>query len=233
MRYGQKAEDAKTVYPLKFIVTEVRREKFEFADKTVHHVTSQRVEIDGKYYALEGATGVQEETVFTAIDKGHFIRAITENNKKLYIDPLTDAYSRRFFDEQLSKIDNESALAIIDIDRFKDINDRFGHIAGDNVLKEVVNVCKSNIRKEDAVVRYGGDEFVIIFMQIPADIFVCKLEDIRKAVESLTFQSESGDFKVTLSIGGKSGNALNIDLLKEADKLLYKAKEKRNTVVTG
>ncbi len=102
MRYGQKAEDAKTVYPLKFIVTEVRREKFEFADKTVHHVTSQRVEIDGKYYALEGATGVQEETVFTAIDKGHFIRAITENNKKLYIDPLTDAYSRRFFDEQLS-----------------------------------------------------------------------------------------------------------------------------------
>ena len=60
-----------------------------------------------------------------------------------------------------------------------------------------------------------------------------KLEDIRKAVESLTFQSESGDFKVTLSIGGKSGNALNIDLLKEADKLLYKAKEKRNIVVTG
>ncbi len=211
----------------------IRAEKFEFAGRNVHHVTSQRVEINGKYYALEGATSVHEDTMFTSIDRDHFIKAITDNNKKLYIDPLTGAYNRRHFDEQLSQLGSESALAIIDVDNFKDINDSYGHISGDTVLKEIVNAVKSKVRPIDAVIRYGGDEFLIVFHKISSEIFIKKLEEIREAVEALSFQSEAGDFKVTVSIGGKSGSSINTDLLNAADKLLYKAKLQKNTVSAG
>lgn len=209
-----------------------RTEKFEFAKEQVFHVTSQAVEIDGKIYALEGATSVKEDTMFMSMDKTHFINAVTENNKKLYIDPLTNAYNRRYFDEQLAKLGSESALAIIDIDNFKGINDTYGHVAGDLVLTEVVRIIKSKIRPADAVIRYGGDEFVITFLTIPPQVFYDKLESIRKAISLLTFPKElAAKLKVSVSIGGKCGNTTKDHLLKDADKLLYKAKETKNKVI--
>lgn len=164
-------------------------------------MTSQRVEVNGKFYALEGATNIHEDTMFTAIDKDHFIQKIVENNKKLYIDPLTGAYNRRYFDEQLSKLGSESALAIIDLDKFKQINDTYGHLVGDEVLKEVVATFKANVRPADAVIRYGGDEFVIVFLKTPADVFKKKLEKsehksrvcvLRRNRETSRSQSASG-----------------------------------------
>ena len=89
----------------------------------------------------------------------------------LYVDSLTNVYNRRYYDECIKDANNSEALAVIDVNNFKQINDNFGHAAGDSVLQSIAKTITSCVRKTDAVIRYGGDEFVIIFNSIPTDIF--------------------------------------------------------------
>lgn len=148
----------------------------------------------------------------------------------LYIDSLTGIYNRRYYDEYFQRAIKIEAVAIMDIDDFKHINDRYGHDVGDAVLQSVAKAIPSCVRKTDAVIRYGGDEFVLAFPSVPLDVFQQKLERIRTRVDSLKIDGFS-NIHISISIGGAYGMGKPKELFKIADRMLYQAKIEKNKAV--
>lgn len=147
----------------------------------------------------------------------------------LYIDSLTNVYNRRYYDEYFQGTNDIQSMAMIDVDNFKHINDNYGHDTGDIILRRIAQSMLSCIRKTDAVIRYGGDEFVIVFFNMPADIFEDKLEKIRETVANIVVEGYP-ELHISVSIGGVFGMATAKQLFKEADKMLYESKKTKNQV---
>lgn len=148
---------------------------------------------------------------------------------KLYTDSLTETYNRRYYDEFIREADDLRAAVMIDIDNFKSINDTYGHDVGDMVLRIVSKALLSCVRKSDAVVRYGGDEFVIIFYQIPRDVFTSKLERMRALIEGLSLEGYPS-VRISISVGGAYGRKKVRELIKIADNMMYRSKLTKNQV---
>ena len=161
--------------------------------------------------------------------KSNFAASIRNYNNKLYMDSLTEAYNRNYLDEQLVNLDGISAIAMVDIDNFKQVNDLYGHDAGDKALQKLVSVIKSCIRKYDTVVRLGGDEFLVIFDSIPNDKLFMRLDSIRSKVE-MAVCDDYPDLHITISIGGVKTTDCGVESRKLADKALYEAKKTKNSV---
>jgi diguanylate cyclase (GGDEF)-like protein len=163
---------------------------------------------------------------------------IKERTKELEIlastDPLTQIHNRRkFFELSATRFrqNNDNLYAVmIDVDQFKDINDKYGHHTGDEILKHVTNAIKENLSSEDIFGRVGGEEFAIVYNSDDSS-HINKIEKLRKVVENLSFNG----IKVTISLGltKKNQEDKNIDrLLSRADKALYEAKGAgRNKVI--
>ncbi len=151
------------------------------------------------------------------------------------LDPLTTIYNRGFGVKRLHeeytrsvRSDSPLGLVIFDIDDFKNINDTYGHLAGDKVLVNVVNSAKRMLREGDILVRYGGEEFLVVLPGASlADVGMVG-ERIRRAVDDLTIMEEDQIIKVTISLGGISHPELSVSheeaLIRHADTLLYRAK---------
>lgn len=158
-------------------------------------------------------------------------------------DPLTGAFNRRTFLELAEKeiartrrARGSLSLVMLDLDLFKQINDRNGHLAGDEVLKGVVIVVQTCLRKEDLLVRYGGEEFCILLPGVAIDRTVALAQRIREAVEQARFSFNGRTLQVTISAGVSSlalDNTEGVDkLVDRADEALYAAKKAgRNRVV--
>ncbi|MFQ7611540.1 diguanylate cyclase [Blautia marasmi] len=162
-------------------------------------------------------------------EKYTFLSRKQRHLKLLYIDSLTSVYNRRYYDEHFQRADDIQAMVVIDVDNFKHINDNYGHDVGDIVLQSIAQSVLSCVRKTDAVIRYGGDEFVIIFFSIPADIFEKKLERIRYSVDCLIID-EHPELHMSLSIGGAYGIGNTKELFKAADNMMYQSKKVKNQV---
>ena len=212
----------------KVFSTHKRLSKFEFVENSIYHVIANYVEVDGRPYVLEMVTKADDETLFGAYGKDEFMEAIRSYNRRLYIDPLTGAYNRQYFEEQLRGLDVYAA-AMLDIDNFKNINDTYGHIAGDAALRAVVQGISSCLRSSDAVVRYGGDEFALVFRRMPVEIFQKKLELIRRTIQDITLP-EYPDISLSISIGGVFRLGRTSEIIQAADVMLYRAKRQRNRV---
>ena len=152
------------------------------------------------------------------------------------LDSLTKVYNRHILKDIVNKETNELinsknvpiSMAIIDIDYFKKINDTYGHLKGDDVIVYIVNLIKNTIHKKDCMIRWGGEEFLIIFYNMEVKAALDKCEEIRKKVET----SNNGVCKVTVSIGISDYSKDYIQTVSHADLALYKAKSTgRNTVV--
>ena len=106
-------------------------------------------------------------------------------SRKLFLDPLTATYSRRYFETYLTHMEGMECVEIIDVNQFKQVNDTYGHPAGDVVLRDIAAAIKSCIRSSDILVRYGGDEFLLILTGIPSGVLRAKLEQIRDRVHDV------------------------------------------------
>lgn len=151
----------------------------------------------------------------------------------LYVDQLTKAYNRHYFEKRKSKINSDYVVIMIDIDRFKSINDTYGHKAGDVVLKEVACLLKKNIRQDDMLLRWGGEEFAIFFKG-NLDDAVILAERLRYLIESTPIDTGEHLINVTASFGISSlkPNESVHEAIIKADRMLYKAKNTgRNKVV--
>ncbi len=148
----------------------------------------------------------------------------------LYIDSLTGVYNRRYYDEHFRRAEDTEAIAVMDVDDFTKINVHYGRDAGDIVLQRVVQAVLSCVQETDSVIRYGGDEFVIIFYSIPADTYEERLENIKDCISRIVIE-EYPDMQVSASIGGAYGTAKTKKLFKIADGMLYEAKLTKNQVL--
>lgn len=151
-------------------------------------------------------------------------------------DDLTGIWNQRFLYKKLNEPLKEVILVMIDIDDFKQVNDTYGHLAGDFVLKEFSRLAVNIIRKTDDVFRYGGDEFIMFLYQCNEIETALRMEKLRQTIENHDFVFEGHLIKVTISVGiyevEKNKNAE--DLLKNVDQQLYKAKQKgKNTISTS
>jgi two-component system cell cycle response regulator len=162
-------------------------------------------------------------------------------------EPLTGLYNRRHFMDRLGaemaaaqRHERALSLLLIDIDHFKAVNDKFGHLAGDEALKMIAHVLKGSARKEDILARLGGEEFVVLSRETALPGGRALAERIRKAVERSRYAWEGQDIKLTVSIGVTVSIGLtefkpgrnDRELLAAADKALYQAKQAgRNCVV--
>ncbi len=176
---------------------------------------------------------VPEDNKLDVIRKINFMYSRT---KELSItDALTGLYNRRHFEQcadreflRATRYKSDLTFAIVDIDFFKKINDTYGHLCGDKILKEVAFLLNESFRKTDIVFRYGGEEFVIILTETNAEAARIPLERLREKIESNTFKFKTQDLKVTISLGYSSDveEAEDaVELLSFADSALYRAKE--------
>jgi diguanylate cyclase (GGDEF)-like protein len=124
------------------------------------------------------------------------------------IDGLTQIYNKRYFTETLEReigraqrYRRDLSLILFDIDHFKTVNDTFGHLAGDSVLKQLANVIKARIRREDVLARYGGEEFAILLPEIDHHNALAFGDKIRKLTEKAAFRFEDTEIPVTVSVG--------------------------------
>lgn len=212
----------------KALSLKTRLMKFEFKDHEVYHVIAKYVEIEGTPFLLEMITHITDDTVFGAYGRGAFAETIASYNHKLYTDPVTDTHNRQYYEEQLSGL-TQDALAMLDADDFKQINDTYGHAAGDQALRAISRTVLSCTRPTDALVRYGGDEFVICFRNIPRNAFAARLEQIRRAVEEIRLP-DWPQLRLTVSIGGVYDHQTTDELVHVADEMLYRAKARKNAI---
>jgi len=159
-----------------------------------------------------------------------------EEMEKLAItDSLTGLYNRRYFFayaeneiERSKRYNKNLSIIMMDIDHFKKINDNFGHQIGDQVLKEIADICLAILRKVDVMCRYGGEEFVVLLPETEVTNAAHAAERMCTAISSLRLKSEKGDVSVSVSIGvaemEKSRGSFE-KLLAAADAALYSAKE--------
>lgn len=191
----------------------------------------------GKRYALNYSLTWMFIMTVQIISKVFFGVLFYNLYKEAYTDMLTGLYNRRYFYERVSNknIKPPFSLVLIDIDNFKSINDRYGHVVGDFVLLQFADILRNNAREGDVIARWGGEEFVMALPQTGVDEAFHIADAIRKAVEGHYFCCEGVTCSITVSIGiaSISGRA-NIDDIEQffvtADKALYKAKENKNYI---
>lgn len=151
-------------------------------------------------------------------------------NRQVYTDSLTKVFNRRYCDDRLRRLSGEYALAMIDIDNLKQINDRFGHPAGDTAIYHTAQAIRAILRSQDELVRYGGDEFLLLFHSLPQNILRRKLEDICRAVRALRV-ADLPELRITVSIGGVYAAGQISELVEKADLALYRAKAQKDSAV--
>jgi len=180
----------------------------------------------GIYVEIKAVRTGEKSVLFGFTNKD---KEVTEQKEHLFTDSLTQVKNRRYYDDCLAS-QTCHALVMADVDHFKDFNDTYGHKCGDEVLTAAAGALQANVREEDTVVRYGGDEFLIAFGQITPEALQERMETIRQAVEKIRILGYPL-LRLTMSFGVVFGTGRVYDMMKEADNTLYKAKEKRNTVI--
>lgn len=172
--------------------TRKRMTKLEVAGEDPYQVVSMYVEIDGKPCCLEMASRIDGDFMPDGYSKDEILASVRIHKEKVYIDPVTGVYNKRYYVEKLSKMDNAAALMFADIKNFKRINENFGHQAGDDVLRQVAGVLRDVAAGKGDVLRYSGDDFVTVFFKATEE----ELSEIQKEmcgrVEALRFPELPG-----------------------------------------
>ncbi len=203
--------------------------KIVFFDNEVFYVVSQYVKVDNTPLVLEMFTRITDDALIDGSGKKLSSSSISDLNNKLYLDSLTNVYNRRYYNAKVEEMKNICALAIINVDHFKDINDTYGRTVGDNVLVRIAKAIGEETRTMDALVRYDGDEFVMLFGSIAIEAFEAKLQKICGDISALSIDGIESRRPVTVSIGGAVGPDGPTVLLKKSYEILHKAKKKTGT----
>lgn len=188
---------------------------------------------------IESSITSQEEFLFVIRDITKLKEAEKEIKELSYKDPLTDSYNRRYiFENSDTILNSEFALVLIDLDYFKRINDNFGHVVGDFILKEFSKFVKNLLNEEEIFARYGGEEFLLILPNMDKNLAFKKLSLILKSLNEEIFTIEDLAIKISFSAGIsdfseiKSKKNFLDSLIDLADKRLYYAKETgRNKII--
>ena len=149
-----------------------------------------------------------------------------------YHDALTGAYNRNYYELHMKNTQASGGIAVIDLDDFKLCNDIYGHSVGDMALSRLTEVITNAMGRAGMVIRYGGDEFLLLMPSVPADYFAATLELIRSRAKAIHIPGCEG-LQVSVSIGGVTARQETMaETVQRADRLMYRAKTRKNAVVT-
>ena len=172
--------------------TRKRMTKLEVAGEDPYQVVSMYVEIDRKPCCLEMASRIDGDFMPDGYSKDEILSSVRIHKEKVYIDPVTGVYNKRYYVEKLSKMDNAAALMFADIKNFKRINENFGHQAGDDVLRQVAGVLRDVAAGKGDVLRYSGDDFVTVFFKVTEEELSEIQKEMCRRVEALRFPELPG-----------------------------------------
>lgn len=213
--------------------------KIEYKGDGVYMVISSPIIFGDDMYILEVLKDLTETGIVTGLSglsNREATDIIARLNEKVMRDDLTGVYNRRYINEKLpsdilyaARSNEKISIIMLDIDYFKEINDMYGHLAGDSVLKEVANIIKSKIRKNyDWVARYGGDEFLIVLKNSGQEVAINVMKEIQNTVKNISVRFENNIVNITISFGSctvEPGTKNFDEIIYEADENLKKAKK--------
>ena len=210
---------------------------YKYFDKPLssYDLLFERAKNKERYIHIKKDTFILKATLIETTHKLFTLSRVTELSNEKNIDTLTGLYKKSYFISQLKgylEKDKPYTITVIDLDNFKLVNDNYGHLAGDDVLKEFTNLVKQNIRSGDIFARWGGEEFLLLLKNTSIENAIQKLEQLQKIINTHHFKYTgvlTASFGITNGIDGD-----NIDtILGRADKALYKAKESgKNQIVS-
>lgn len=230
--FWKKNKPCENCISMKAYAEKKQKTKLEFLDADVFLVISRYLEIDDEACVMELVKHLDNDTLIDTDGRDKLVGKLQGYQNKLYIDPVTGVYNRRYFEDEIRNMQNSAGVAMIDLDDFKLYNDIYGHDMGDQVLCIVADVIKNCIRKTDKLIRYGGDEFLLILSDMVRGTLRGKLLRIQEAIENATIPN-CPRLKLTASIGGVISEDGKIDeAIAKADQLMYKAKDHKAQVIT-
>lgn len=230
--FWKKNKPCENCTSMKAYAEKKQKTKLEFLDADVFLVISRYLEIDDEACVMELVKHLENDTLIDTDGRDKLVGKLKGYQDKLYIDPVIGVYNRRYFEDEIRNMQNSAGVAMIDLDDFKLYNDIYGHDMGDQVLCIVADVIKNCIRKTDKLIRYGGDEFLLILSDMVRGTLRGKLLQIQEAIENATIPNCSR-LKLTASIGGVISEDGQIDeAIAKADQLMYKAKDHKAQVIT-
>ena len=209
-----------------------QKTRLEYIDSRVCQKISRYVEIDGQPHVVEILNVLDVTTESFENAREQLTAKVRGYDEELYLDALTGAYNRRYYENRIRTVRGHAGVAMIDLDDFKLYNDTCGHNAGDLVLNTVVGIIRGCICKTDILIRYGGDEFLLILQDVDEEIFSKKLKQIRDMVCEAEVPGYAR-LRLTVSIGGVLADNETIEsAVARADGLMYQAKNRKNMIVT-
>lgn len=232
-RFWKKEKRCENCIARKAAMQRKMKVKLEYVDDSLYQVYARYVEIDHEPYVMEMIKQLDMDSLIDPQGGEKLIYQLTGYTDKLYEDALTGAHNRRYFEDSVREANQPgTGVVIVDLDDFKLYNDIYGHHAGDMALITAANVIRSNMREEDTLIRYGGDEFLMVLPGIGEAEMDMLLDKICKAV----YETEVPGYarlRLSASIGGViTGNEPIENAVGRADRLMYQAKNQKNRVVT-
>ena len=200
--------------------------KLELTKTGIYQVIAKSVVVEGRPFVLELISRSDVGIWFDSHGKKILLE---KYGRDFYTDALTGAYCRQYFEDQRASLQGEDGVAMIDVDHFKEINDAYGHPVGDVALKKIVGAILSCIRSTDMLIRYGGDEFLVIFPQIQKDAFTLKMRYIQDVVSRLSVDGYP-DIRLSVSIGGVHRVEPLTEAIRQADQLMYRDKANKGVL---
>ena len=203
--------------------------RFDFMDKQIVYLIARPVQVGKVIYSLETGLVISYERFYTIFGRRGLSETIRHYSDRVYLDPLTGVYNYVYYSEQI-KWSRIAAMAIIDLDDFRSINSAYGHYTGDKVLQHCVNSIRAVIRDNDTLIRYGGDEFLLIMNNITPEAFTARLEQICAGIKQIRIPNCDG-LSVTCSIGAlmcDQCTPINMKLLNDKLQRAKKTKKRSN-----
>ena len=230
--FWKKNKPCENCISVKAFTEKRQKTKLELFDTDIYLVISRYMEIDDEPCVMELVRYLADDTLIDTDGRDKLVGKLKGYQDKLYRDPLTEIYNRRYFEDEIRDMQNPAGVAMIDLDDFKLYNDIYGHDMGDRVLRTVADAINHCIRKTDKLVRYGGDEFLLILPNMVRGTLRGKLLQIQEAIQNAKIP-ECSRLRLTASIGGVLSENETIDeAIERADHLMYKAKDHKAMVVT-
>ncbi len=209
-----------------------QKTKFEYIGAELYEITVRHVIVEDNSCVMQLVRHVDSDVVLGKVSQEADKANIAEFYDMLYTDVLSQTYNRRYYEDCIRKKEVTAGIAMIDLDDFKISNDTYGHEIGDKLLRVVVSAIKNVIRTTDTLIRYGGDEFLLVIPNISQMMFEQKLNEILYHIRLVQIP-QIKNLYLSVSIGAvMAKNQCVEDVVKKADNLMYEAKRTKNTIVT-
>ena len=198
--------------------------KIEFKDDQAYFVMAKYVEVGGRDCVLEMVSKLSDGRWLDMGGRRMLLDRGSNFERSAFVDSLTGAYSRQYFECFLAESEQVEGVVMIDVDHFKEVNDRFGHLVGDKALQSVAQSILSNLRQTDVLVRYGGDEFLLLVPHIRPGEHV--IQRVREAAASARVEGYP-ELELSASVGGVCGVHPLTEAIRQADEKMYQNKAER------